>query len=475
MTLDKYQVLSILGGNHYKVKNLETSEVLIWKAIDYRKLESEALLERLRERKTLSGNCLVKFYDHVLHTETETLYIVTEYCEYGSLSDIVRKCRNDDALLGEEFLWTILYKMCRNLNDILDVTDISSVSTSEIFIDQNCDVKFYCFDGESKRIVNKTKSENGNVIDRVLRTLCCLQPDVSECQRISNYSPALQDLVDFVGKLDLNRAIEAVLHHPTAVINSNNNNCTVFKTRAEQRDNDVNNRKENLTAATRLENIKNREMFLRNREEMLDEREHFLLKRERKITLLERLAKQKMTQANLYLKRCKQSKSKHITGNIDTSLSPECDDTIIIPTSKKLHVEKIPKLNSLPRTASQRHIRFKGHSPLKEIHNTFGSDRCKSLKKTSPSSGLSESTCKSGVECEIDSSKSKKSRPKFNLTSVFTNKSKKVERNAKREIVYKVSDEIEPIVWTEGDKRQAFELLRIMNEEKIDNVKHTCL
>lgn len=199
-------------------------------------------------------------------------------------------------------------------------------------------------------------------------------------------------------------------------------------------------------------------MKLKIREQTLYEKELQLQNREKQIAVREKLANDKITQAENCLKKYKEKRSTAIkeTSSKDfdsTFYSEACEkDSIILPTSTKMMETKVKKPAAFSRSTSERKIRFKGHSPLKDIHNKTN----KSLRKSSKS--LKHNKPKSVKEdegCKI----------------LFTDENQYENTVVDRK-------ECRPISWTEENKKFAFDLLRMMNESQIKpkhGVKHTFL
>ncbi|XP_043461088.1 DNA ligase 1-like [Leptopilina heterotoma] len=83
------------------------------------------------------------------------------------------------------------------------------------------------------------------------------------------------------------------------------NGCTVAVQKPEDVSQDV--FKENWMQ--RLESLRQKEALLKDKEIALQSRERLLFKKEKELRILERMVKDKMKQAELYLKRCKNSQS----------------------------------------------------------------------------------------------------------------------------------------------------------------------
>ena len=108
---------------------------------------------------------------------------------------------------------------------------------------------------------------------------------------------SLKSIDEGVELLDSN--FEGVCYH------GHKNGCTVAVKKPEDISQDI--FKDNWMQ--RLEMLRQRETLLRDKEIALQSRERLLFKKEKELRILERMVKDKMKQAELYLKRCKNSQS----------------------------------------------------------------------------------------------------------------------------------------------------------------------
>nr|CAI5830882.1 unnamed protein product [Callosobruchus analis] len=233
-----------------------------------------------------------------------------------------------------------------------------------------------------------------------------------------------------------------------------------------------------------LDQLKHRELTLIKREEILNEREHKLVELEKRILLKAKMTEEMYQKAETYLKQCHQYYMQH-EHQLNTKSKPKqsyedldstyvsCGDSVMQEgtTSKKLDVASIPKPHHFTRTLSERRIRFKGHSPLKDLDynrkkigptaKTFHKSSHKVQSKTSASS-TSEGwlTCsEEAVEYVVDG----------------------IRKKGDQVVEDKICSARRSICWTQEDTRRAFQLLKVMNSLQKENVqpisraKHTRL
>lgn len=145
--------------------------------------------------------------------------------------------------------------------------------------------------------------------------------------------------------------------------------------------------------------LKQRESSLRLKEFAIDERERAVTKKEKQVALLDRLTREKMTRADVYLRQCREARSvasvknlrrQYSTANIDldTSLSADPGDTSILPTSTKLNPEYVTKPSPFVRVNSEKHVHF-NTMPITKPKVKQCRDLQPPAKQAIPQSGLS--------------------------------------------------------------------------------------
>ncbi|KAJ8970274.1 hypothetical protein NQ314_001304 [Rhamnusium bicolor] len=494
MSLEDYEVLSIIGNNinstTYKVRHKETKKIFIWQTVKFDKTGNtnvEFLREQVKKRQDIGHPNILKFYD--LIEQKEVLYIMIEYCEHGSLRNIIESCLVNRTYISEELVCKILYQIAFTIKTIDSYA--GKLTANEIFLDEDYNVKLFNFQINYK---NKSMKElKMGYLGLVLYEVCtftkfdksCYEYDIKKVSDV--FSNNLLSLIISMIKdgTDLKKNVNKVLCHPTVLLKSSQwcKDKSFSKIASRPTQNEIQDKFTDYTS--KLEKLRNKEIALQVREQQLNEKEHKLSTRERKIAVMERIAREKLQQAELYLKRCREFKPSN-SGSIKSTgpsqgeekLSYEnldstyvsCGDSILLPTSKKLNVNKIIKPAPFTRTLSERRIRFKGHSPLKEVDfNKRKSVRLPKLqkrkcnKKNSEWLTCSEETDKSSIEGSIMGI-CKKSKQLFPARNMYENEN------------LKSDDQCKPITWTEENKKYAFELLRVLNSDKENQcVQHTYL
>lgn len=212
----------------------------------------------------------------------------------------------------------------------------------------------------------------------------------------SNYTEDLQRIIQLMLSVEhqYRPNIEMILHHPTVVLNVTTKSSFKFSSKKDRvcdkstlalasdklkSLSTLEREPEAVSEATfqdkwmtKLEALKQREANVRKREEKLIEKERTILKREKHLTLIERMMKEKLARAEVYLHQCKENRSIQSSANfktqkykmvedLDTSLSADPGDTSILPTSAKIYPEIVPPPSTFVRSFSERrpkHVHF---------------------------------------------------------------------------------------------------------------------
>lgn len=198
--------------------------------------------------------------------------------------------------------------------------------------------------------------------------------------------------------------IEMILHHPTVVLNISTKSSFKFTSKKDRIKEEcekttmalVSEKMKTLTMMkdpeeitedifqekwmSRLESLRQREANIRKREDKILEKERALAKREKHLLLVERLSKEKLARAEVYLRQCKENRSVQpplvtkpqkykIVEDLDTSLSADPGDTSILPTSARINPVIVPLPNNFVRCASERRIRHVHFDMNKRLSN----------------------------------------------------------------------------------------------------------
>lgn len=471
-SFDDYDVLSNLGSNScfYKVKNKSTAEICVWRAINVESFtdsQLKALLEAINVEKQFQHQNTVQVYSHLINDENKILYVIMKYYKYGNLKTVVQVCLKRNEFLSEVFLWRLLY----NIVCILKLKNCHGlISLDNIFLDADYTIKICYLDIVARRSsIAKCVSSIGTV----LYQLCTLQLESpknnKQAAKIPNhYSDDFSNIITLLLNNSKKISFDQILCHPLVLLHSTNLQQVFMKSHIAEIP------KCNCgfnTYKVQLEDLKNKEAALKWLEQKLMEKESILNKREEILIVMENSIKEKMRRTEMHLKKSRREESlgrgsnatkpkRNTYENLDTTLSAaECDESVILATSAKINVDAI-KPCKFTRSLSERKIRFKGHSPLKEICHI-------NRNNVNTESYASKMRTEQTADCILENVKSKK---RMSFQKIIKRKSKLFES----EIADKENDEppLRPISWTEEAKRQAFDMLRVMNAAE---VKHTQL
>ncbi|XP_018564702.1 serine/threonine-protein kinase Nek2-like [Anoplophora glabripennis] len=499
MSADNYDILNILGhsinSSSYKVKDRKTGQTLAWRVVDYENKSNsnkEHMLDHIKKQIEMSHPNIIKFHDIIDQEENKILYIVTEYCENGSIKDVIETCLANNTYFSEELVCKILYQIAFAIKTADNF--IGKLCIKEIFLDEDFNIKLFNFKLNNDILKEAKMSHLGLILYEICTfktfTKSTYEIELKQMEKI--YSHSLLSLITSLveDRAELRKNISEVLCHPTVLLRSTQwlkENCFVNSRQSEKcisLQKDINYKDGSKLYTLKLEKLRKKEASLQVREQQLNEREYKLMLKEKKIALMDRAAKEKLQQAELYLKRCREPKSvssesskstrkeKKTYENLDATYV-SCGDSILLPTSSKLNVNKIIKPTSFTRTLSERRIRFKGHSPLKEIdfnkRNTRQSKLKKAFFRKNDSGWLtcSEDNDKSSIEGNTKAKRCNKAKQLFSDKNTYQN-----------DILISSDMQYKSITWTEENKKHAFELLRMMNDDKENQglqVKHTYL
>lgn len=492
MLVEDFDIVTILGNTInsplYKVKNKETHQFFIWHTVDLEaKNEAEIVIleEKIKKRMELDHTHLLKMYNLVKQESAQICYIMTECCE--NFTSIIRTCTKNNTHLSEELICRILYQIGVFMKTADSV--VEPVTLDNIFFDDEFNIKMYNFTLESDS--KRPKLSSMGLIAFELCTLQKFNQDYKEeLQKVNSiYSSSLISLIEHMVEEDedILENINKILCHPTVLLKSSQweeDKCflTSFNMGLKQDREDTT---KSITIS--MGKLRSKELALRVQKQKLDEWEQRLKKRSKELSIAENAVKEKLQKAELYLKRCRSMKATNSGSNLSEPSSTKVldnkntdnlnstyvsIDTAILPTSKKLNVNEIVKPATFTRTLSEKRIRFKGHSPLKEIdyNKKRNSKLAKSNVVKKPNSWLtcSEETDRSSVDVQ----KRSKGKQLFLDHDHYEHKNENVIMELRT-----IDKPCQTTVWTKENQKQAFQLLRLMNSTNTQNknIRHTHL
>jgi hypothetical protein len=120
--LRNYELLEPLGNGVFglvsKVRRLSDNKILVWKELNYGRMNTNERRMMMNEVQILSNTShahIVKYFDTILVRERQKMYIVIEYCENGDLSRIIERHLQQKRLISEKFIWQVLRQIASSL------------------------------------------------------------------------------------------------------------------------------------------------------------------------------------------------------------------------------------------------------------------------------------------------------------------------------------------------------------------------
>lgn len=150
--MDQYEVVEELGkgmyGQVFKIRRKKDGKHLVWKEINYGKLnqkETKWLTDEVNILKSLDWPNIVKYVERYVDTANTKIYIIMEYCENGDLKQIIDKMIASKDVIPEKFVWKILAQMWLALKNCHEHTPNKilhrDIKPGNIFLDKSNNVK----------------------------------------------------------------------------------------------------------------------------------------------------------------------------------------------------------------------------------------------------------------------------------------------------------------------------------------------
>eukprot|EP01066_Platyproteum_vivax_P003010 Platyproteum_vivax@DN13907_c0_g1_i1.p1 len=122
--MDQYEELELIGkgsfGEVWKIKRLSDSKILVWKKLDYGQMnekEKAQLVAEVNILRDLRHAHIVRYFDRIIDRSKTRIYIIMEYCEYGDLGTLIKRCRREGQWLNEDCIWKIFSQMVQALHE----------------------------------------------------------------------------------------------------------------------------------------------------------------------------------------------------------------------------------------------------------------------------------------------------------------------------------------------------------------------
>jgi NIMA (never in mitosis gene a)-related kinase len=136
---------------------------MVWKKINYGQMKEKEKLQLINEvniLRELKHENIVRYHDKIIDRKNLTIYIIMEYCPGGDLGQLIKKCKNSNMYIPEEFIWQIFTQVILALFECHKRKDNKLIlhrdlKPSNIFLDEHQCAKLGDF-GFAKAISNQS-------------------------------------------------------------------------------------------------------------------------------------------------------------------------------------------------------------------------------------------------------------------------------------------------------------------------------
>ncbi len=123
--MDKYENLNIIGKGNFgsisKIRRKSDGKILVWKEIDYGKMEEKDkhhIISEINILRELHHPNIVKYYDRIIDKKNTKIYIIMEYCAGGDIGNLIKRCKKNKELIEEDIILKIFTQVLLALNYI---------------------------------------------------------------------------------------------------------------------------------------------------------------------------------------------------------------------------------------------------------------------------------------------------------------------------------------------------------------------
>jgi len=120
----EYEVVTAIGKGSFgvvsKIKRKSDGKVLVWKELDYGRMnekEKQQLVVEVNILRDLKHPHIVRYYDRIIDKKAAKIYIIMEYCEGGDMRTLLRKCKKDRDYIAEDVIWKIFTQILLALSE----------------------------------------------------------------------------------------------------------------------------------------------------------------------------------------------------------------------------------------------------------------------------------------------------------------------------------------------------------------------
>ena len=171
--MEKYEPICIIGKGNFgsisKIRRISDGKILVWKELDYGKMEEKDkhhIVSEVNILRELHHPNIVKYYDRIIDKKNTKIYIIMEYCSGGDIGQLIKRCRRNREFIDEEIIWKIFIQVILALNACHNFKEGKilhrDIKPSNVFLDNENNVKLGDF-GLSRILSNESNFAYSNV------------------------------------------------------------------------------------------------------------------------------------------------------------------------------------------------------------------------------------------------------------------------------------------------------------------------
>jgi len=319
--MENYEIIEYLRAETYhqvcKVLRKSDNKVLICKEIYFGNLtekEKKQLVNEVSVLKDLRHPNILRYYDRIFDKQSQKIFLITEYCEGGDFSKLLKRLKRDREYLPEEKIWKyfmqfilalhevhrnkLLHRNIQPTNILLDAYDNLKLGDFGFMkINKETDAKYsekennYYMAPELFEGISYSSKSEVWACGCFLYELCALTPpfvtmnNISLALKIKNgkfdripsrYSDELQRVIQWILTRSLQErpSVDDILNIPQISMQLREKRLRDSKTALQKKEEGL---------KKKIEDLEDLEKSLKNRETELKMKENSLFEQERKL------------------------------------------------------------------------------------------------------------------------------------------------------------------------------------------------
>ena len=141
--MENYDVIQHLGngafGKVFKVSRKSDNKILLCKEIFYGDMsekEKKQIVNEVNIIRELKHPNITRYHDRIVEKSSCVIYMITEYCEGGNLSQLLKQSKRDKSYLSEDTVWKYFMQIVLALHECHRNKVIHrDIKPSHIFLD----------------------------------------------------------------------------------------------------------------------------------------------------------------------------------------------------------------------------------------------------------------------------------------------------------------------------------------------------